>query len=79
MLKRETEKESRTEQNAYISELTPMIITTHLASIKIFYSNVQLEELNPDGEVIGELDQGDSSSDEFDPGEAAPKSEAKEE
>ena len=79
MLKRETEKEARTEQNAYIAELTPMIITTHLASIKIFYSNVQLEELSPDGEVIGELDQGDSSSDEFDPGDVAPKSEAKEE
>ena len=55
-----------------------MVITTHLPSIKILYPSVQIEELSGDGQVIGEIDQGDSSSDEFDPGDGG-KSEAKEE
>ena len=75
VLKRETDKELRTEQSTYIKELEPLITTTHLPSLKILFPTVQIEECNTDGQVIGEIDQGDSSSDEFDPGDGG-KSEA---
>ena len=66
VLYREVEKESRTEQSTYITELQPLITTTHLPSIKILFPTVQIEEYSADGQVLGEIDQGDSSSDEFD-------------
>ena len=69
VLFRETEKEARTEQDLYITELQPLATTTHLPSIKILFSAIQVEEYDPEGKVIGEIDQGDSSSDEFDPGD----------
>ena len=75
VLLRETEKEQREEQSTYITELQPLITTTHLPSIKILYPSIQIEEYSTDGQVIGEIDQGDSSSDEFDPGDGG-KSEA---
>ena len=63
---REIEKEARTEQSTYITELQPLITTTHLPSIKILFPTVQIVECDADGQVLGEIDQGDSSSDEFD-------------
>lgn len=69
VLLRETDKEPRTEQSTYITELQPLITTTHLPSIKILYPSIQIEQYSTDGQVIGEIDQGDSSSDEFDPGD----------
>ena len=75
VLKREIEKEVRTEQNTYIEELQPLITTVHLSSMKILFPSMQIEELDADGNVVGEIDAGDSSSDEFDPGDGG-KSEA---
>ena len=75
VLKREIEKEVRTEQNTYIEELQPLITTVHLSSMKILFPSMQIEELDGDGNVVGEIDAGDSSSDEFDPGDGG-KSEA---
>ena len=67
VLKREVEKELRAEQNGIISELTPLVVTVHLPSIKIFYNSVRLEELSSDGQVIGEINQGESDAEDFDP------------
>ena len=75
VLKREIEKEVRTEQNTYIEELQPLITTVHLSSMKILFPTMQIEELDADGNVVGEIDAGDSSSDEFDPADGG-KSEA---
>ena len=69
VLLRETEKEQRAEQSTYITELQPLITTTHLPSIKILYPSIQIEQYGTDGQIVGEIDQGDSSSDEFDPGD----------
>ena len=66
VLFRDVEKEARTEQSTYITELQPLITTTHLPSIKILFPTIQIEEYSSDGQVLGEIDQGDSSSDEFD-------------
>ena len=57
VIKRETEKEKRTEQNEAIKELNPLLINFHLPSMKLFFSNVETEEKNEEGEVVGELDQ----------------------
>ena len=64
VVKRETDKELRAKQNGHIKELSPLLTTCHLPSIKIFFPTVQLEEFSPDGQVIGEIDQGDSSDEE---------------
>ena len=92
--KREREdRAARAKQTAHLKDLQPIMMTTHLPSIKIFYNTVQvtspssiaehwkikswwnqlssqLEEYSPDGQVIGEIDQGDSSADEVEEGGA---------
>ena len=73
VLKRETEKEARTKQNSDVQGLSPLLTTCHLPSIKIFFVSVQLEKFSTDGQVIGDIDQGDSSAEEDEPDE--PKAE----
>ena len=57
LIKRETEKEKRTEQNDVIIELNPLVVSLHLGSMKIFFNNIKTEEKTADGEYLGELDQ----------------------
>lgn len=57
IIRRETAKEARGEQNAAIEGLDPLIFTLHLGSMKIFFTNIETEEKTVDGEVLGELDQ----------------------
>jgi len=68
LIKRETEKEKRTEQNDVIIELNPLVVSLHLGSMKIFFNNIKTEEKTADGEYLGELDQGVSSDEEDPPG-----------
>ncbi len=45
VLKRETEKEEKKKQNAYVKELDPLIVTFHLPSMKLFFTNVYTDEV----------------------------------
>jgi len=45
VLKRETEKEAKRKQNAYIKDLDPLIITFHLPSMKLFFTNINTDEV----------------------------------
>lgn len=57
IIRRETEREERHMQNAFIKELDPLVFTLHIGSMKIFFDNIETEEKTVDGEVLGELDQ----------------------
>jgi hypothetical protein len=43
---REKEKDLRSAQNKILKELDPLVVTFHLPSMKIFFTNVITEEVN---------------------------------